>query len=290
MSGWEKKGWRDGVQRWLGLVWITLWLLPLCGRAAAPELLLAEVDDGTVDPAAYWVSEKYDGVRAFWDGQVLRFRSGRPIAAPAWFVAALPAVPLDGELWLGRGQFTTLVGIVRKTRPVDAEWRQVRYLLFELPGAPGSFTERRAALAQIAVRQNVAWLVAAPQFRVADRTELAAALQGVLAEGGEGLMLHRADAPYQSGRSAVLLKVVPEREAEATVLGYIAGKGALRGQMGALRVRSAAGVEFVLGSGFTLAERRDPPPIGSRVTYRYRELGENGVPRFARYLRRFPEL
>lgn len=290
MSGWEKKGWRDGVQRWLGLVWITLWLLPLCGRAAAPELLLAEVDDGTVDPAAYWVSEKYDGVRAFWDGQVLRFRSGRPIAAPAWFVAALPAVPLDGELWLGRGQFTTLVGIVRKARPVAAEWRQVRYLLFELPGAPGSFTERRAALAQIAVRQNVAWLVAAPQFRVADRTELAAALQGVLAEGGEGLMLHRADAPYQSGRSAVLLKVVPEREAEATVLGYIAGKGALRGQMGALRVRSAAGVEFVLGSGFDLAERRDPPPIGSRVTYRYRELGENGVPRFARYLRRFPEL
>jgi DNA ligase-1 len=283
--------WRCGsIRRWPGLLLFVFWLLPFWGRAAAPELLLAEVDDGSVDPAAYWVSEKYDGVRAFWDGRVLRFRSGRPIAAPAWFLAALPATPLDGELWLGRGQFTALVGIVRKARPVDGEWRRVRYLLFEQPGAPGGFTERRAALAQIAVRQNVAWLVAAPQFRVADRKELADALQRVLAEGGEGLMLHRADAPYQSGRSAVLLKVVPEREAEAMVVGHIAGKGALRGRMGALRVRSAAGVEFVLGSGFDLAERRDPPPIGSRVTYRYRELGQNGVPRFARYLRRFPEL
>ena len=82
-------------------------------------MLLANELGPKFDPAKYLVSEKYDGVRAIWDGKVLRFRSGRAVDAPAWFIAKLPAQPLDGELWLARGRFEALSGIVRKTEPED---------------------------------------------------------------------------------------------------------------------------------------------------------------------------
>ena len=130
--------------RWLLALWIGLTLnVPFSANAdEEPAILLAKVYRNQVDVTQYLVSEKLDGVRAVWDGRRLRFRSGKPIHAPAWFVDALPAQPLDGELWIGRGSFERVSGIVRKEIPVDAEWRHVRYMIFELPGAPGSFRQR----------------------------------------------------------------------------------------------------------------------------------------------------
>lgn len=253
---------------------------------AAPPLLLAEVLRGDVVLADYWVSEKLDGARALWDGQSLRFRSGRPVPAPAWFIAALPPEPLDGELWLGRGRFAELSGIVRRQQPRDDEWRQVRFMVFEQPDGAGSFTERVERLKAIVARAGVPWLEVVEQFRVADRAALQARLEAVVAAGGEGLMLHRADAPYVTGRSDALLKLKPRLDAEATVLAHLPGRGRLAGMMGALLVETPSGVRFQLGTGFTDAERREPPPVGAQVTYVYRELTRDGVPRFASYWRR----
>ena len=258
----------------------------LAAGPAAPPLLLAEVLRGEVALADYWVSEKLDGARALWDGQSLRFRSGRPVPAPAWFVAALPPEPLDGELWMGRGRFAELSGTVRRQQPRDDEWRQVRFMVFEQPDGAGSFTERVERLKAIVARAGVPWLQVVEQFRVADRAALQARLDAVVAGGGEGLMLHRADAPYVTGRSDALLKLKPRLDAEATVLAHLPGRGRLAGMMGALRVETAAGVRFQLGTGFTDAERRDPPPVGSQVTFVYRELTPDGVPRFASFWRR----
>lgn len=252
----------------------------------APPLLLAEVLRGDVALADYWVSEKLDGARALWDGQSLRFRSGRPVPAPAWFIAALPPEPLDGELWLGRGRFAELSGIVRRQQPRDDEWRQVRFMVFEQPDGAGSFTERAERLKAIVARADVPWLQAVEQFRVADRAALQARLDAVVAGGGEGLMLHRADAPYVTGRSDALLKLKPRLDAEATVLAHLPGRGRLAGMMGALLVETPSGVRFQLGTGFTDAERREPPPVGAQVTFVYRELTRDGVPRFASYWRR----
>jgi DNA ligase 1 len=264
-------------------------LIALGSGATEPvsmPLTLAEVYQDTVDPAPYWVSEKLDGVRAQWDGQTLRFRSGRPIAAPAWFVASLPKAPLDGELWMGRGQFERLSGAVRKGVPVDAEWRQVSYEIFELPGAAGDFTDRIAAMRRLAAFANRPWIHAVEQFRVADRAELQRILAAVVAQGGEGLMLHRADAPFVSGRSAALLKLKPWLDAEAVVIAHQVGQGKHRGRLGALRVQLPNGIAFDLGTGFSDAERAAPPPIGSTVTYRYTGLTADGVPRFASFWRR----
>jgi len=256
-------------------------------RMAAAELplLLAERYREGIDVAQYWVSEKLDGVRAHWDGRQLRFRSGNPVPAPDWFVAALPARPLDGELWLGRGRFDELSGIVRRASPDDAEWRRVRYMIFELPDAPGDFTERSRQIREIVTRADVPWLQAVGQFRLSDARSLQRRLDEVVRGGGEGLMLHRADARYETGRSAVLLKLTPWLDAEARVVAHLAGKGKYAGQLGALRVEIPDGQRFSLGSGFTDAQRRDPPPVGTLVTYRYREPTANGVPRFPRFLR-----
>ena len=248
-------------------------------------MLLAEVYAAGVDVSQYWVSEKFDGVRAQWDGRSLRFRGGGLVPAPAWFTAHFPAVPLDGELWIGRGQFDTLSGTVRKLEPVDAEWRQVRYLAFELPGAAGDFSERLRQMQTRVAAAGVPWLLVAEQTRVAGNVELMRQLDAVVRAGGEGLMLHRADAPYLTGRSDVLLKLKPWQDAEAVVVGHVPGKGKYQGMTGALEMEMPDGRRFRIGSGLSDAQRRQPPPLGTRITYRYQHLTKTGMPRFPRYLR-----
>ena len=253
--------------------------------AGPPDILLANVYRDGIDVTQYLVSEKLDGVRAIWDGQTLVFRSGHPVDAPCWFIDGLPKQPLDGELWLGRGSFERLSGIVRRTTPVDDEWRQVRYMIFELPGAPGSFAERAERIQQVVAQANVPWLAAIPQISAVDRNILQKMLAETLAAGGEGLMLHRAAALYSSGRNDDLLKLKPWLDAEALVVAHLPGKGKYTGQLGALRVQLPDGRLFRLGSGFTDEQRRNPPAIGATVTYRYRDLTARGLPRFASFLR-----
>ncbi|MEN9544265.1 MAG: hypothetical protein RLZZ598_1098, partial [Pseudomonadota bacterium] len=229
-------------------------------------------------------SEKYDGVRALWDGHELRFRSGRTIAAPRSFLARLPSHALDGELWLGRGRFDGLAAIVRKTTAVDTEWQSLRYMVFEAPDAHGDFAQRYAQLQHWIDAAEHPQLQAVEQSRVADRATLQHRLRRVLAQGGEGLMLHRADAPVLTGRSDALLKLKPVQDAEAQVVAHIAGRGRLTGQLGALELLTPQGRRFRLGSGLSDALRRDPPPLGATVSYAYRDLTPSGLPRFASFV------
>jgi len=258
--------------------------------SAENTVLLAKTAPTGMDPAGYLVSEKLDGVRAVWDGKVLRFRSGRTVAAPAWFIAKLPKEPLDGELWVGRGQFDTVSGTVRKAKPVDAEWQKVNYMVFELPAGSGDFKGRALALESIV--NTAAWpqLQAIDQIAIANRATLQAKLDDVVQGGGEGLMLHLASAPLATGRSDALLKLKPLNDAEATVVGYIAGKGKYAGLTGALTVKSADGQRFNLGTGLSDAQRKSPPAIGSVVTYTYRDVTPSGKPRFASFLRVYDNL
>jgi DNA ligase-1 len=264
---------------------VCLFLLAAAARGGEVSLLLAERYSGGVDISQYWVSEKLDGVRAHWDGRQLRFRSGNAVHAPDWFIAALPAAPLDGELWIARGSFDRLSGIVRREAPRDDEWRQVRYMIFELPDAAGTFTERAARIKSTVAQVGVPWLQPVEQFRLPDAKALQRKLDEVVREGGEGLMLHRADAVYETGRSSALLKVTPWLDAEARVVSRLPGKGKHAGRLGALRVEMPDGRRFSIGSGFSDVQRSAPPPIGALVTYRYRELTKNGIPRFPLFLR-----
>lgn len=251
----------------------------------APPLLLAQSYQKGVDVSAYLISEKYDGVRAYWDGKQLISRQGNRINAPDWFIKKLPAIPLDGELWLARGRFDDLSGMVRKNQPVDAEWQKIQYQIFELPNAAGTFETRAKRIVAIVQQADFSSLKAVAQFRVKDEADLKLRLKQVVKNGGEGLMLHRADALYTTGRSDVLLKLKPLYDAEAKVVAHTAGKGKYNGKLGALVVETPQGVRFKLGTGFTDAQRENPPAIGSIVTYTYQDTTQKGKPKFARFLR-----
>jgi DNA ligase-1 len=253
--------------------------------SAAPSLLLAKELGPNVDPAKYLISEKYDGVRAIWDGKMLRFRSGRTVNAPAWFVAKLPAQALDGELWLARRRFEALSGIVRKAEPQDDEWRQIKYMIFELPDASGTFAQRVQGIRETVAQTQWPQLVAVEQFHVPNRVVLKRKLDEVVRGGGEGLMLHLADAAYVTGRSDVLLKLKPLQDTEAVVIEHVPGKGKYQGLLGALRVQAPDGKKFLIGTGFSDEARKKPPPLGTTITYTYRGLTKTGLPRFPSYLR-----
>ncbi len=254
------------------------------GQMPFAPMLATRYEPGIAVPQ-YWVSEKLDGVRGRWDGRALWTRAGHPVDAPPWFVEGWPAVPMDGELWIGRGRFDEVSGIVRAGRGEEARWRQVRFMVFDLPAHEGPFEARLAALRSLVDEAGVAWLRPVAQERLPDEAALQARLATVAAAGGEGLMLHHRDAPYRPGRSGYLLKLKPHEDAEARVVGHLPGKGKYAGMLGALLVEHADGVRFRLGTGFTDAQRADPPPLGAWVTYRYDGFTSKGLPRFARFLR-----
>ena len=275
-----------GLLAWLvALLLVGLQGLPVRAASEVPELLLANVYRAGVDVRHYRVSEKLDGVRAYWDGRTLRFRSGQPVNPPAWFTAGWPDQALDGELWIGRGRFDELSAIVRKLEAVDADWRSVRYMVFELPHAAGSFIQRCERLKELLSQAGVPWLQAVEQFPVDSHDDLMARMAAVVARGGEGLMLHLAEAPYRTGRSDDLLKLKPWLDAEARVVAHVPGRGRYRGSLGALEVERPDGRRFRVGTGFSDDQRRSPPAVGTRISYRYRELTPGGLPRFPTFLR-----
>ena len=253
--------------------------------SAQPLLMHAKWWQAGQAPSVFLVSEKLDGVRAYWDGQALRFRSGRLIAAPDWFTASLPKTALDGELWLGRGRFDELSGIVRHLVPVDADWRGVRYMIFDLPGGVDPFSDRAQKITQVVLQARQPWLQALPQQRVLDAAALQNLLTQTVKDGGEGLVLHRANALWSPGRNDALLKLKPMPDEEARVLAHLPGKGRHLGRMGALLLERPNGQRFALGTGFSDAQRADPPVLGTWVTYRYRDRTPRGLPKFASFLR-----
>ncbi|MDM0031276.1 DNA ligase [Variovorax sp. J22P271] len=266
------------------------WLAPAAMAGSAPPLMLAGVYRRGLPLADYWVSEKYDGVRGYWDGKQLWTRGGERVEAPAWFTASLPAVPMDGELWAGRGRFAHAVSTVRSEKPVDGAWREMRFMVFDLPASPGDFTARLAALRKLLPITEAPWIVAVPQLRATTDEELQALLDKTVRMGGEGLMLHRGGSLYRAERNTDLVKVKPFEDADARVVSYVPGRGKHAARMGALWVETEDGKRFKLGSGFSDAEREKPPAIGSWVSYRYNGTTSNGLPRFARFLRERPDL
>ena len=265
------------------------WAWPLqAGTETTPGLMRASPYHPGIDVSAHWVSEKLDGVRARWRDGRLFTRSGLSVNAPAAFTQGWPEVELDGELWAGHGRFEQASAVARRHASAETDWQNLRFMVFDLPGHPGAFSERWQALQTLAASSvgNTWGLV--KQTRLANDAALQAQLARVLSEGGEGLMLHHGAGHYRSGRSPHLLKLKAQADAEALVIGHEPGQGAFSGLLGALRVQTPEGLVFRLGSGLSLAERQTPPAIGTWVTYRYRGHHASGVPRFATFWRARP--
>jgi len=250
-----------------------------------PPFLLAKNYNAGVEISKFLISEKLDGVRAYWNGKNLITRGGHIINAPAWFTKEFPNVELDGELWLGRKQFEKLSGIVRKHQPIDREWHLVKYVVFDLPKDFATFEQRYQKLQTLKSKSSSRYITLVKQINLTSQFELDEYSARIIAKGGEGLMLHRKDSLYQAKRSFDLQKMKPFDDDEAVVIAHIEGKGKYKNMLGAIEVINKEGIKFKIGSGFSLKERLNPPPLNSEITYRYRGKTNKNTPRFATFLR-----
>jgi DNA ligase-1 len=247
-----------------------------------PKVLLAQSWEPHIDPSGYWMSEKLDGVRAIWTGEHFISRQGNPFYAPDWFVDGFPDHPLDGELWIDRGQFQKTVSVVRR-QDKSQHWKDVRYVIFDAPDHEGTFEERMGFMKEgFAASLEYASVL---EHALCEGVEhLRAELERIEGLGGEGLMLREARSKYVGSRSTTLLKVKTFHDAEAKVVGYKGGQGKHRNRVGALELITPEGITFFVGTGLSDRERENPPELGALVTYRFQELTDAGVPRFPSFV------
>jgi len=250
-----------------------------------PALMLAKVYHEGINLSEYWVSEKYDGVRAIWDGKQLVSRGGNIYHAPKWFTQVLPKQKLDGELWIARQSFELVVSTVRDKTPDDEAWKQIKFMVFDMPELSVGFDARLVEMEKVIKNLNTPWVKIVKQWKVKSHPQLMKELAEITKAGAEGLMLHKGSSLYKGKRSGDLLKVKAYEDAEAIVIKHIGGKGKYTNMLGATTVEMPDGTRFKIGSGFTYAERQNPPAIGKTITYQYRGKTKNGIPRFATYLR-----
>ncbi|QEL15654.1 DNA ligase [Limnoglobus roseus] len=253
-------------------------------EVAGPPVLLAESWDNAQNLAGWWMSEKLDGVRAYWDGKQFLSRQGNLYHAPDWFTQGLPDTPLDGELWIGRKQFQRTVSIVRR-QDKNELWKEVRFLVFDAPGRAEPFEDRLQFLKASFPGWQNSYTEVLAHAACHDTEHLRAELKRIETLGGEGLMLRQPGSKYVAGRSSTLLKVKSFLDAEAVVTGHEPGKGKHAGRLGAVTVKLPNGKAFSVGTGFSDHERANPPPIGTTITFRYQELSDGGIPRFPSFLR-----
>ncbi|WP_435234845.1 DNA ligase [Psychromonas sp. PT13] len=257
----------------------------LSQAAAPPNIQLASIYKDDIDIQQYWISEKLDGVRGYWNGTNLISRQGNIFNAPKWFTQHFPDIPLDGELWIGREQFELVSGIVRQFNASEQDWQKITFMIFDMPASKDTFSERIRQMKNIVNQTDSPYLQMIPQQKVTNNSQLQALLETILKEGGEGLMLHRGEAYYQAKRSKDLMKLKKYQDAEAIVLAHLPGKGRNAARLGALRVKTTDGIIFKIGTGFSDHERENPPAIGSTITYQYIGKTKNNVPRFASFMR-----
>ncbi|ELB1086704.1 DNA ligase [Vibrio alginolyticus] len=258
---------------------------PQADTSFAPPVSLAQSYQDGIDVSEYWYSEKLDGVRAYWTGQHLVTRNGNRIYAPDWFTGPLPDYPLDGELWAGRGNFHLVQQTVLDKTPVESAWRHIDFMIFDMPYSAGDYRKRYYNIKDLVLEVDQPHIKYVEHRAIQNETHLFTQLDKISISDGEGVMLRKVSSRYQAGRGSDLLKLKRYADDEALVVGYKPGTGRLLGMMGAMLVRLPNGIEFYIGSGFTDEVRRQPPKIGSTITFRYNGFTHTGKPRFARFLR-----
>ncbi|MDD7545977.1 DNA ligase [Actinobacillus porcinus] len=248
----------------------------------APDFMLLQTYDKQ-NINGWVMSEKLDGVRGYWDGQQLYTRQNQLLTPPHYFLKDFPPFAIDGELFSERGQFEKISAIVRSQK--DKGWENLALYVFDVPHAQGNLHERLAVLAQYLKDHPTVHIKIIPQIPVQSPQHVQHFLAEIEQLGGEGVVVRNPNAPYEFGkRSSQILKLKTALDEECTVIEHHQGKGQFENVMGSLTCENHRG-RFKIGSGFTLAERTNPPPIGSVISYKYRGLTNSGKPRFATYWR-----
>jgi DNA ligase-1 len=260
-------------------------------KSDAFPVLLADTWDGSQDLTGWIISEKLDGVRAYWDGEKFISRAGNVFTAPKKFTEGLPKVHLDGELFMGRGKFNECSGIVR-SGAADARWFNVKFIVFDAPNAPGGFEQRIKYIDGLKLGQ---YAESHKHSVLESQAQIEPLLDLIIEQlHGEGIMARRPGSMYERRRSSSLLKIKRFFDMEAEVVGHTAGKGWRAGMTGAMLVKThkgrkfphfavPAGVEFKVGCK-DKKMCQTPPAVGTIITFKFQEVSPGGVPRFPTFL------
>ncbi len=257
-----------------------LFLIPLFLLSNKPKLLLLKTykDQNITN----WVmSEKLDGIRAYWDGENLLSRAGNIIHAPKWFIKNYPSFELDGELWTRREDFENISSIVRDKKP-SLKWREIKHYIFEVPNAKGGLFKRidKARYYESDILKII------PQIKIKNNAHLQKFLKDIEEKGGEGVVVRDPNALYIDKRTSKALKVKSFQDTECKVLGYTKGNGKFSNVIGAIKCQLENGINFKIGSGLSYQNRVNPPKIGSFITFKHQGFTKYGKPRFPVFLRK----
>lgn len=231
------------------------------------------------DLAGWVMSEKYDGVRAIWDGKTLKSRQNKPFCVPKSFLEKLPPFGLDGELWSKRDDFENISSIVKNC---DERWSSLKYMIFDSPDFSGSLEERLLPLRKFLSEQNATNIVIIEQKPILKTADALNFLDEITATGGEGIVVRNPNAPYKNGRQNSILKLKKFKDSECKVLKINPRKDDINAIGSVLCQDLKSKISFKIGSGFGDAKLQK----GDIITYKYQNLTKNKKPRFAVFLRK----
>jgi len=245
--------------------------------ADKPELFLLKKYNQDIDITSWYMSEKLDGVRAYWDGEKLISRNGKVFSAPEFFTKEFPKHKLDGELWSKRDDFSNISSIVNRKKPHE-DWSDLTYNIFEAPDAKGNLLQRLSFV------KETQYIKLIKQIKVKDKKHLDDFLKSIEKKGGEGVVVRDASLEYYTGRDASALKVKSYIDAECKVVAYNKGSGKYKDAVGSLSCEMQNNQVIKIGSGLSDKQRKHPPKIGAIITFKYYGLTSKGNPRFPIFL------
>jgi DNA ligase-1 len=252
--------------------------------ADKPSLQKPKIYQGDENITGWFMSEKLDGIRGYWDGKRLKSKNGYTIHVPEWFIKDFPPFKLDGELWTKRADFENIQSIVLDDKP-SSKWNEITYNIFEVPFSEGNFSQRLNYVKLWIKENNIKHIKVIPQIRCKNKKHLISYLNKIEKLRGEGIILKNPNLSYFTGRSSQILKVKSFNDMEGEVIAINKGKGKFKNIMGSLSIKLKNGVVFKLGGGFSIKERGNPPKINSIVTFKYYGFTKNLKPKYASFMR-----
>jgi DNA ligase-1 len=245
-----------------------------------------------IDPVGWWSSEKYDGIRAIWTGEKLMSRTGKIITAPESFLSLLPSdTSFDGELFTERGSFSKTSSIVSKKIPLQHEWDNIIFHIFDIPHLRDTFENRVVIIEKTIENINSRQILSVKHIKIQSYEHLIQFHDKVISNQGEGIMLRKPYSLYEPKRSNSLLKVKMFKDDDAIVIGYEYGNGRLQNALGSLIVKwvNDTSVVFNVGTGLDdsirFGDYSNTLSIGSLISVKYFELdSKSGKPRFPVFL------
>lgn len=247
--------------------------------------LLQQFDPQVIQarPQSFVYSEKLDGVRAFWDGKNLYSKGGKLLTPPSFFTQNFPPFAIEGELWSKRGDFENIVSILKSTKKKE-KWRELKFYIFEVPNQQGGILKRLEVLEAYLASQPAPFISIIPQLPLNTLQALQDALSAITQAGGEGVVVREKDAPYYTGRNKKAMKLKLYEDRECKITSYVQGKGKFENLVGSI-ICLDGDVEFKIGSGMSENFRKNPPKVGTIITYKYFGLNKNKLPKFPVFLR-----